>query len=121
MGRQGKEAMRVANECRPWGRVVLERQGWPPPGLLVEGSNQCRRCELWLSNLWVHRRVCLECEAKLRASGCCPFDDSCARNGIPFCKHQGKCVKCEEMSCLRSANLCLGVYLWHLERLRCTH
>ena len=106
------EARAVAQACRPWARSLLLREGWPPAGLVVRGEEACGVCGQAFTALWVHRGVCVECEASLRARGLCPFDVNCRGGGeetgdasapaqtkTPFCRHQGKCVRCEEVSC----------------------
>jgi hypothetical protein len=148
------------------GQALLKRDGWPPPGLPVQGENPCWACGQSFSLLWVHRGVCVECEARVRAMNVCPFsaacrgelgtsfldgknwptnsasglpglvpprlaeavgvtcvDDApgpalspdaaggacgseaaaartCRKGARPFCPHVGKCLHCEEVSCV---------------------
>ncbi|CAK9010297.1 unnamed protein product [Durusdinium trenchii] len=73
--------------------------GWPRsarPGN-QKHVDACRMCSVELSRLWLHRSLCLLCEAKLRSQGCCPYGgDRCLRS---FCPHEHRCVVCEQWSC----------------------
>jgi len=88
-------------------RASIEREGWPPPPsarrtrVQLEGPMPCHACNGRFSKHWAFRGVCWRCEQSLRGQGECPFDAparravSKARQGHPFCAHQGLCPVCD--------------------------
>ena len=58
----------------------------------------CNVCAKGFGKLWVHRGVCCECEARLRAEGRCPYHPgSCP--AAAFCPHSSKCAACDGFAC----------------------
>ena len=104
-------------------REVIAEEGWPPPKsalrtrVVVDGTLSCCQCDGSFSRQWVARGVCWRCEARVRATGVCPFDlrqkpasaapiaggkgnsrgsgRPALHYGVTFCPHQDKCVVCD--------------------------
>ena len=104
-------------------REAIAAEGWPPPAsarrtrVHTDGTLRCWRCDRTFSRHWITRDVCWECEAAVRSSGACAFDErarggaagatgsagrsatlrggrAATHHGVTFCPHQGKCVAC---------------------------
>lgn len=74
--------------------------GWPRSARPANQGHcqQCRMCLVQLSRLWLHRSLCLLCEAKVRSEGRCPYGgDRCGSRS--FCPHENRCIVCEQWSC----------------------
>lgn len=105
----------------PMHTPALDCAGWPPPASsqrgVFEGEHVCRCCQGRFADLWVHRKICLQCEvrystpalmcscelgsrigqAALRAERRCPFGSRCP----PLCPHELRCFVCDMFSCHR--------------------
>ncbi|CAL1142046.1 unnamed protein product [Cladocopium goreaui] len=74
--------------------------GWPRSARPANEGHcqQCRMCLVQLSRLWLHRSLCLLCEANVRSEGRCPYGgDRCGSRS--FCPHEKRCIVCEQWSC----------------------
>ncbi|CAE8647499.1 unnamed protein product, partial [Polarella glacialis] len=99
-GRGHREAMLA--ELAPGG------PGWPRSARPVQEEElkvqPCRLCAVKLTRLWLHRGLCLTCEAGLRAQGRCPYGGQrCGSRS--FCPHDNRCIVCEQWSCEKCALL----------------
>lgn len=95
----------IERRHRPEMRALIAAHGWPPAIVARRGgererpadNRQCRACERQFSALWVHRGICCECEAEVRAAGRCPYSDRC--EPAWFCPHSRCCFVCDAHGC----------------------
>ena len=95
----------VERTHRPQMRAVIGARGWPASIVSRRGAERehvadnrhCRVCERQFSALWVHRGICCECEAELRAEGRCPYSERCDASW--FCPHSRCCFVCDAHGC----------------------
>jgi len=86
----------------PRAQRLLACVGWPPqPGAIncdIAGDIACWNCGARVRPLWVHRGACFACSGRRRSKGRCPYRD-CPPDA--FCPHAGRCLMCEEWSCMQ--------------------
>lgn len=97
----------VEARYRPQMRATIATSGWPASIASRRGAAErervadnkvCRVCTAQFSPLWVHRGVCSECEAALRADGACPYQpERCT--AAWFCVHEQRCFVCDTHGC----------------------